>query len=49
MSKTHTRSSDDNQSLNVELTHDKLVQPVVETNTENVPDGCQTRSHHESI
>ena len=27
---------------------DLTVQPVVETNTENVPDGCQTRSCHES-
>ena len=48
-SKTHTRSSDESQSLNVELAHDRSVQPVVETNTENVPDGCQTRSCHESI
>ena len=38
-SKTHTRSSDDSKSLNVEMAHDRL---VVETNTENVPDGCQT-------
>ena len=48
-SKTHTRSSDDSKSLNVELAHDRSGQPVVETNTENVPDGCQTRSCHESI
>ena len=48
-SKTQTRSSDDNKSLNVEMAHDRTVQPVVETNTENVPDGCQTRSCHESI
>ena len=40
-SKTHTRSSDDSKSLNVELAHDRSGQPVVETNTENVPDGCQ--------
>ena len=32
-SKTHTRSFDDSESLNVELTHDKLVQPIVQTNT----------------
>ena len=25
------------------------MQPVVETNTENVPDGCETRSCHESM
>ena len=30
------------------MTHDKSGQPVVETNTENVPDGCETRSCHES-
>ena len=48
-SKTHTRSSDDSRSLNVELAHERSGQPVVETNTENVPDGCQTRSCHESI
>ena len=39
----------DSKSLNVELAHDRSGQPVVETNTENVPDGCQTRSCHESI
>ena len=48
-SKTQTRSSDDRKSLNVEMTHDRTEQPVVETNTENVPDGCQTRSCRESI
>ena len=48
-SKTHKRSSDDRKSLNVELAHDRSGQPFVETNTENVPDGCQTRSCHESI
>ena len=47
-SKTHTRSSGDSKSLNVELAHDRSGQPVVETNTENVPDGSQTRSSHES-
>ena len=47
--KTHIRSSDDSKSLNVELAHDRSEQPVVETNTENVPDGCQTRSCHESM
>ena len=48
-SETHTRSSDDSKSLNVELAHDRSGQPVVETDTENVPDGCQTRSCHESM
>ena len=48
-SKTQTRSSDDSKSLNVELAHDRSGQPVVETNTENVPDGCETRSCHESM
>ena len=48
-SRTQTRSSDDSKSLNVEMAHDRTVQPVVETNTEIVPDGCRTRSCHESI
>ena len=48
-SRTHIRSSDDIKSLNVELAPDRSGQPVVETNTENVPNGCQTRSCHESI
>ena len=48
-SKAQTRSSDDSKSLNVEMAHDRTRQPVVETNTENVPDGCQRRSCHESI
>ena len=47
--RTHTRSSDDSKSLNVELAHDRSRQPVIETNTENVPEGSQTRSCHESI
>ena len=48
-SKTQTRSSDDSKNLNVELAHGRTGQPVVETNTENVPEGCQTRSCHENI
>ena len=48
-SRTQTRSYDDSKSLNVELAHDRSGQPVVETHTENAPDGCQTRSCHESI
>ena len=47
--KTQTRSSDDSKSLNVVMTHDRTGQLVVETHTENVPDGCQTRFCHESI
>ena len=47
--RTQTRSSDDSKSLNVEMAHDRTVQPVVETHTENVPEGSQTRSCHESI
>ena len=31
------------------LAHDRTGQPVVETHTDNVPDGSQTRSFHESI
>ena len=44
-----TRSSDDSKSVNVELAHDRSGQPVVETNTEIVPGGCETRSCHESM
>ena len=43
------RSSEDSKDPNVELAHDRSGQPVVETNTENVPDGCETRSRHESM
>ena len=48
-SRTQTRSSDDSKSPNVELAHDRSEQPDFGTNTENVPDGCQTRSCHESM
>ena len=47
--RNQTRSFDDNKSLNVEMAHDRTEQPVVETHKESVPDGCQTRSCHESI
>ena len=47
--RTQTRSSDDSKSLNVEMAHDRTEQPVVQTHTDNVPDGSQTRSFHESI
>ena len=30
------------------MAHDRTRQPVVETHTDNVPDGSQTRSFHES-
>ena len=43
------RSSEYSKDPNVGKAHDRSGQPVVETNTENVPDGCQTRSCHESI
>ena len=48
MSKTHTRSSDDSKSLNVELAHERTRRLVSVTNTENVPDSSQIRSVHES-
>ena len=48
-SKTQTRSSDDSKSLNVEMARGRKGQPVVETHTDYVPDGSQTRSFHESI
>ena len=43
------------QEIDVKSFHEETVssdrsgQPVVETNTENVPDGCETRSCHESM
>ena len=43
------RSSEDSKDPNVETTHDRSGQPVVETNIENVRDGCETRSCHESM
>ena len=43
------RSSEDSKDTNVELAHYRSGQPVVGTNTENVPDGCETRSRHESM
>ena len=45
---TQTRSSDDSKGPNVEMAHDRSGRPVVEINKENVPDGCETRSCHES-
>ena len=45
---TQTRSSDDSKSFNVEMAHDRTGQPVVSCHTNNVPDGSQTRSSHES-
>ena len=41
-SKTHTRSSDDNKSLNVEMAHDQMEQPFVETNIKK----CQLVAKH---
>ena len=43
-----TRSSEDSKDTNVETAHERTRRLVVETNTENVPDSCQTRSCHES-
>ena len=43
-----TRSSEDSKDTHVEMEHERTRRLVVETNTENVPDGCQTRSCHES-
>ena len=43
-----TRSSDDSKDTNVEKAHERTRRLVVETNTENVPDSCPTRSCHES-
>ena len=48
-SETQTRSSDDSKSPNFEMAHVRSGRPVVEINTENVPDGCETLSCHESI
>ena len=42
------RSSEDSKDPNVETTHERTRRIVVETNTENVPDSCKTRSCHES-
>ena len=43
-----TRSSEDSKDPHVETAHERTRRLVVETNTENVPDSCQTRSVHES-
>ena len=45
---TQTRSSEDSKDPNVETAHERTRRFVVETNTENVPDSCDTRSRHES-
>ena len=45
---TQTRSSEDSKGPDVETAHERSGRPVVEINTENVPDGCETRSCHES-
>ena len=42
-------SSEDTKDPHVEMAHERTRRHVVETNTENVPDSCQTRSCHESI
>ena len=43
-----TRSSEDSKDTNVETAHDRTKRLVVETNSENVQHGCQTRSCRES-
>ena len=43
-----TRSSEDSKDPDVEQAHQRTRRLVVETNTENVPDRCPTRSCHES-
>ena len=43
-----TRPPEDSKDPNVEKAHERTRRLVVETNTENVPDDCQTRSCHES-
>ena len=42
-----TRSSEDSKDPHVETAHERTRKLVVETNIENVPDSCQTRSCHE--
>ena len=42
------RSSEDSKDPNVGKAHERTRRLVIETNTENVPDSCQTRSCHES-
>ena len=42
------RSSEDSKDPNVGKAHERTRRLVIETNTENVPDGSQTRSFHES-
>ena len=46
-SEIQARSSEDSKDPNVEKAHERTRRLVTETNTENVPDGCQTRSSHE--
>ena len=43
-----TRSSEDSKDSHVEMAHERTRRLVSVTNTENVPESCQTRSCHES-
>ena len=43
-----TRSFEDSKDAHVETAHERTRRLVIETNTENAPDSCQTRSCHES-
>ena len=45
---TQTRSSEDSKDHHVEMAQERTRRLVVVTNTEIVPDDCQTRSCHES-
>ena len=48
--RNQTRSSDDSKSFNVEMAHVERGNPLLKhTHTDNVPDGSQTRSFHESM
>ena len=43
-----TRSSKDSKDHHVEMAQERTRRLVIETNTENMPDDCQTRSCHDS-
>ena len=48
-SKTHKCLCEDRKDPTLKWAHERTRRLVVETNTENVPDDCQTRSCHESV
>ena len=47
--RTNQFQTQDSKSPNVVKAHERTRRLVSVTNTENVPDGCQTRSCHESM